>query len=440
MTFASREAWGDIHQPRANHQPFLKDPLWWSSQPGHPDSIINAIDPEVHSRIRKALAPGFTPRALRSQEPFIQRYVSLLVERLQEQAPSSLSFEIDISPWFNYTTFDIFGDLGFGESFECLEKSTYHLWIALLFNSVKAAGFIVSARFYPWVEFMLMKCIPPSLKQVQKDHYNQIVEKVNRRLNWELDRPDLMSHVLPKAGEGGLSHGEICATFMVLTTAGSETTATTLCGAVNYLMAHPEKLTLLSTEIRSSFRNMEQITLATLQDLPYLNAVIQEALRLCPAIPWVLPRRVPAGGDTVCGFWLPGGVSSRPVNLTGRNSDLTTTQTPVSIQAWTLNRDPSYFHNPTSFEPERWLPEASSKEDSPFYRDQRRAIEPFSTGPRSCMGQHLAWAEMRLILAKLLFTFDLEAVPGKYFKWEELKTFLLVEKRPIYVRLKPRAV
>jgi cytochrome P450 len=306
VTFASREAWGDIHHPRPNHQPFLKDPLWWSSQPGHPNSIINAIDPEVHSRIRKALAPGFTPRALRSQEPFIQRYVNLLVERLKDQSPSDLSFEIDISPWFNYTTFDIFGDLGFGESFECLEKSTYHPWIALLFNSVKAAGFIVSARFYPWVEFMLMKCIPPSLKKVQKDHYRQIVEKVDRRLNWELDRPDLMSHVVPRgAGEMGLPHGEICATFMVLTTAGSETTATTLCGAVNYLTAHPEKLAILTTELRSTFHNMEQITLAALQDLPYLNAVIQETLRLCPAIPWVLPRRVPTGGDTVCGIWLP---------------------------------------------------------------------------------------------------------------------------------------
>jgi cytochrome P450 len=56
------------------------------------------------------------------------------------------------------------------------------------------------------------------------------------------------------------------------------------------------------------------------------------------------------------------------------------------------------------------------------------------------MGQHLAWAEMRLILAKLLFTFDLEAVAGKQFRWEELRTFLLVEKRPIYVRLKARVV
>lgn len=313
VTFASAEAWDDIFQPRLNHQPFLKDPIWWSSQPGHPTSIINAINPEEHARIRKCLAPGFTLRALRSQESFVQRYVNLLVDRIDEQiseiAPGQW-LELDISPWFNFTTFDIFGELGFGESFECLQHSRYHPWIVLLFNSVKAAGFVVSTRFYPWVEFILMKCIPPSLKKVQNDHYQQIVEKVNRRLNWELERPDLMSHVIQQhSGRTGLTADEISATFMVLTTAGSETTATTLCGAVNYLIAHPDKLSKLTTEIRLAFQSLGQISLESLQCLPYLNSVIQEALRLCPAVPWVLPRIVPAGGDTVCGTWLPGGVS-----------------------------------------------------------------------------------------------------------------------------------
>jgi cytochrome P450 len=55
------------------------------------------------------------------------------------------------------------------------------------------------------------------------------------------------------------------------------------------------------------------------------------------------------------------------------------------------------------------------------------------------MGKHLAWAEMRIILSKILFTFDVEAVAGKSYPWEELRTFLLVEKRPVYVSLKLRA-
>jgi cytochrome P450 len=91
------------------------------------------------------------------------------------------------------------------------------------------------------------------------------------------------------------------------------------------------------------------------------------------------------------------------------------------------------------FNPERWLADAASNPNSPYHHDQQQAIEPFSTGPRNCMGQHLAWAKMRLILSKLLHTFDVEAVEGKQFRWEDLMTFLLVKKRPMYVRLTPRS-
>ncbi|KAI5866411.1 putative cytochrome P450 [Durotheca rogersii] len=424
VTFAQSDAWDDIFQLRQGHQQFLKHPVWWKSQPGMPQSLISAIDPEAHSRIRKILMPGFTPRALRNQEPILHRYVNLLVERLREcaTAPTGLDergVQLDVAPWFNFTTFDIFGDLGFGESFDCLQHSRYHPWIALLFNSVKAASFVAAARFYPLVEFLLMKCIPPSLRKMQRDHYQQIVDKVQRRLNFELERPDIMSHVIT-ANEGGqLPIGVINTTFMVLTTAGSETTATVLCGALNYLVHHRDKMDLLQKEIRGRFSTDGEIRLDALRNLSYLNAVINEALRLCPPIPWMLPRQVPRGGDTVCGIWLPGG-------------------TPVSIQAYTMNRTQDYFHHATSFLPERWLPEAYVDPTSLFFQDRREAVQPFSVGPRSCMGQHLAWAEMRLVLAKLLWTFDFSAAEGTQLRWEDLRTFLLVEKRPIEVRIELR--
>lgn len=54
----------------------------------------------------------------------------------------------------------------FGESFDCLQYSRYHTWIAPLFNSVKAASFVAAARFYPLVDLLLVKCISPSLKKI----------------------------------------------------------------------------------------------------------------------------------------------------------------------------------------------------------------------------------------------------------------------------------
>lgn len=240
--------------------------------------------------------------------------MNLLIERLldQDDATTEKGAVVNIVPWFNFTTFDIFGDLGFAESFDCLQNARFHPWIALLFSTVRAASFVISARFYPLIEFLLMKCIPKSLQKVQVNHFQQIVDKVQRRLNWEVERADLMSYVIKHNDEGegqGMSLGEIQATFMVLTTAGSETTATVLSGTINNLIAKPNMLLQLTQEVRSNFAKEGDMTLDALADLPYLNAVINEGLRCCPPIPVMLPRVVPEGGDTVCGMWMPGGVS-----------------------------------------------------------------------------------------------------------------------------------
>jgi cytochrome P450 len=111
----------------------------------------------------------------------------------------------------------------------------------------------------------------------------------------------------------------------------------------------------------------------------------------------------------------------------------------VSIQVYTINRDPKLFYQAETFLPERWLPEHTADSTSPFFNDRRDAVQSFSMGPRGCMGQHLAWAEMQLILASLVWRFDLKA-SGKQLKWEDLRTFLLVEKKPVEVRISPRKI
>lgn len=368
--------------------------------------------------------PGFTTGALREQEHILQLYTNLLVERLSEKVEDGpgtkeKAAEIDIAPWMNFTTFDIFGDLGFGESFNCLQQSTYHPWVALIFNSVRATSWIAATRFYPLLERAIQMAMPPSARKMIDDHFSQIEKKVERRLNWELQRPDIMSHVIKQDYEKrGMTRKELEANFMMLTTVGSETSATTLTGTFNYLVRNPEKLAVLVEEVRAAFGSLQEMELDKLKGLKYLNAVIWEALRLCPPVPWILPRRVSKGGAEVCGVWVP-------------------ENTPVSIQQWTMNLDSANYHEPASFHPERWLSEATSP-SSPFYHDRRDALQPFILGARVCLGQHLAWAEMRLILAKLLWMFDFSIAPGKTEKWEDMRHFLFVEKKGMFVRYEKR--
>ena len=87
--------------------------------------------------------------------------------------------------------------------------------------------------------------------------------------------------------------------------------------------------------------------------------------------------------------------------------------------------------SPNTFNPSRWLPPNAPASQHPgFY--------PFSLGPRNCIGLKLAYLEMGLVLARLLWSFDIEQV-GRRWEWEEQKTWILWEKRGVFVNMKRRA-
>lgn len=85
---------------------------------------------EGHARMRKLLSPALTRRAVKTQEPIVQQFICLLIERLRErstvpdEAGSGKGLVLDIVPWFIYATIGIFGDLGFGESFSASSTLT----------------------------------------------------------------------------------------------------------------------------------------------------------------------------------------------------------------------------------------------------------------------------------------------------------------------------
>lgn len=90
--------------------------------------------------------------------------------------------------------------------------------------------------------------------------------------------------------------------------AGSETTATLLSGTTYYLLRNPEKMARLVKEVRGTFKSEEDINFRSVSELKYLVACLEEGLRIYPPVPTGLPRRVPPGGDTIAGKFVPEGV------------------------------------------------------------------------------------------------------------------------------------
>ncbi|KAK0752828.1 cytochrome P450 [Schizothecium vesticola] len=415
VSFTDPSAWSDILQPKPGGRHFTKHPSWYGPLPGLPPGLVLATSPDQHAAMRRYLSPAFSARALRAQEPVIRAYVDLLLTRLRGLAGA----EVDVVPWFNYLTFDIVGDLGFGRSFGCLESSAYHAWIALILDTSKAIVFVGSARFYPYLFAALMWLVPEKALKAQREHTQYVVDCIERRLGMEGERPDMLGQVVGKEKKGkgkGLDVLGLSSLFQEVVIAGSETTAMALSAAVSLLVQDEEKMGVLVREVRGG-----EITADATRELPYLNAVLQETLRVAPPFPWLPSRVVPEGGGTVCGVWLPGG-------------------TAVSIPIAAMHKSPASFHDSEGFHPERWLPEAATDPESPFYNDKRNASQPFILGPRQCIGINTAWMEMRLTMAKVLWTFDIAAPSdkSKLVKFDMLRSLMLLEKKPIPVMLKLR--
>lgn len=278
-------------------------------------SILSANDAD-HSRIRRLLANAFSEKALHEQKPLVQKYVDLLIAYVRVRARAGES--IDISDWLNFTTFDIIGDLSYGESFNCLQSAAYHPWVTILFDFFKSSALITSTLlFLPGLTPILRWTIPKKSIQGSIDHFNITKAKVHHRLEMGQNRPDFMTRVLRNNGDTGMSVGEIEATFAVLAVAGAETTATALTGIFFHLAKNRHVLERVTKEVRSRFDSEEDMTAENLATkMPYLSAVIEEGLRFCPPVPSGSPRIVPRGGAMVCGNWIPEGVSFCPTQGT----------------------------------------------------------------------------------------------------------------------------
>lgn len=161
-----------------------------------------------------------------------------------------------------------------------------------------------------------------------------------------------MSYILNADGEKGMTLEETYTAAQVLIVAGSETSATALCGATYLLLSNPSALARLTTEVRSAFASEADILPQATAALPYLSAVVEEALRLCPPGPGTFPRKVPDGGRVVCGRFVPGGVS-------------------VGVHQVSTHRSPENFREPLEFRPERWLG------DPEFEGDNRACFREF---------------------------------------------------------------
>lgn len=308
VSFITAEAWKDIYAHGHGDQQLPK--VLHSTS--NPSDIISANNAD-HSRFRRALSHAFSVKGLQAQEPILLGYVNKLIERLKEIAKSP-NPETNMVKWYNLTTFDLIGDLAFGEPFGGLDSSEYHYWVATIFQAIRGIAFVKLRDAYPLLFRIISFFLAPEhLMEARKRQIEYSNLTVRKRLQNDLHRgpADFMDSMLRHRGdkEKELNDKEMEANANILIIAGSETSATLLSGITYWLLRTPNALRKVTREVRSSISSESDITFQSVSHLPYMLACLNEALRIYPPAPGGLERMtIPPAPVTISGYTIPPGV------------------------------------------------------------------------------------------------------------------------------------
>ena len=312
LSYINPQAWRDSAGAGAGKRlENTKDPSTLGPDIHGTHSLGSQPEAMVHRSQRRVFAPAFSDKALKLQEPLILGYLNSLVRIIRNYAIDVPTDGFDLAKLLNCTTFDIMADLAFGEPLGLLEQSELTPWVQAMLGNVQRMSVSRVAREYKILNWLIKAVTPKKVTQGAQLHYNHSYERVEKRLDRGIDieKPDIWRLAMEKNDDvSAVSKRQMTAHAQAFMMAGSETTATLLSGLTFILLKHPHYMRRLQDEIRTLEK--DQLNLENLAHLPFMNACLQEALRVYPPAPIAFFRITPKGGNMICGVWIPEGVST----------------------------------------------------------------------------------------------------------------------------------
>ncbi|KAF8644804.1 hypothetical protein AX16_008264 [Volvariella volvacea WC 439] len=420
ISFAS----ASLIQPLMGAHGLPKGPFWdgqFADQKSH-RSLVGVRDLGVHSKLRKIWSRGFSAEAIKGYHVLVKKRTAQLVESLEKIRGR----ETDLSAWLNWLAHDIMSDMIFGSGPEMIHNQDFdHIW--RLLDEAQAPGIVLS--HLPWLGEFSLK-IPFIARQLHEFRtYGN--ERILRRQQSGSRYKDLVYHLMDEEGEGvdTLSVEQLVNDSSLAIVAGSDTIATTLANVFWLLARHPVAYKRLQKEVDALDGKIDDVV--ELGKLPYLNAVINETLRLYPPVlsgsPRSPDRTIP--GQNVGPHFLPRG-------------------TTAYVHLYTMQRSERYFSPFVDrFLPERWLPEDAQIALEPeVFLDRGRVVHdasafiPFSYGPADCIGKRLAQQELRTVIVSIIRAFHVKLAPGyDPLQWEkDMKDYFITNRGKLPVVLTDR--
>ncbi|KAJ5833586.1 hypothetical protein N7474_001897 [Penicillium riverlandense] len=369
----------------------------------HPTQWTVFADRDIkrHADTRKRFTGLYSMTSLVNYETFADDCADLFLKNLAGFADRKES--LNLGHWFQCYAFDVIGNITFGERFGFLDDGRdIDGTMAALGNVLKYSTMVgIYPEWHPRL-FGPLSRFKWSGAGGRAYLASFVREKI--RLHEE-KRKD------PESASDGSKTQDFVEKLMVArdkdpekvtdyhlfimglsnVTAGSDTTAISLSAIAWNLLHYPETLKKLRREIddfTAQGKCSTEVTFKESQDMPYLQAVMKEALRMHSATGLPMWRVVPDGGAEISGRHFPAG-------------------TVVGINSWVAHYDEKTFPDAKTFRPERWL-EAES--DPERLKEMNQMYMPFGLGSRTCLGKHISILEMSKLIPRLVRDFDLTPV------------------------------
>ncbi|KAH6997368.1 cytochrome P450 [Ilyonectria destructans] len=389
---------------------FAKSPFYQAFSVPGPDrpSIFAHEDVKEHAALRRKYQGTHAMSALVSYEDFVDECADLFDQRLREMATQDNQGNqkptVDISHWLQCYAFDVIGLITYSERLGFLDQGADIGGVmASLEGFIQAASLI---GIYPWIHPILFAIrnwftgeSKTGMGYIIHLTQNLIAAHQKKPKNLDLDdentsRMDFLSKYMARHRQDPGSYNSWyvlsgCASNM---TAGSDTTGISLSAILHFLLQYPHTAQRLRQEVddwQKQNTKSRHISFSDSQSMPYLQAVINEALRLHPATGLPLERLVPDQGATIAG-------------------QIFQPQTIVGVNTWVEHANPSTFGpDPEVFRPERWLDSDQEK-----VNQMNRHWMPFGMGARTCIGRHISILEISKLIPRIVRDFDFQLPSG----------------------------
>ncbi|EWC46032.1 hypothetical protein DRE_04825 [Drechslerella stenobrocha 248] len=363
------------------------------------ENLFNTTNEDFHHIIKKPIMRAYAMSTIVEYEPFVNSTTDLFLKKLEELSGQT----IDFAAWLQYYAFDVIGEMTFSRRFGFLEHGDD---FAGIIQSLRDLTPIQILGQIPWVDTYFRKPyfkyqpkpLTSPVVKITMSHMQERLKKVrydDKEFLSENGRRDFLSRFLAarQAYPDVVDDFRVIAYTTTNIVAGSDSTAITLRAIFYHLLRNPDTMKALLVEIDTAFKTgriSARVTWPESQNLPYLDAVVKEALRVHAAVGLPLER-----------------VVSKPVVVDGHEIPAGTT---VGINAWVMHRDESIFGEDAAlWRPERWI-HASEEEK----KIMNRGMFTFGSGTRICIGRNISMLEIYKLVPTLLLKFNFElAEPEK---------------------------